>query len=174
MEGASSFTSISGTGLAGAGIIGLATSLVQGAITGPATVPGILLWLTALILAFSFSTGMTVLKARREGTRLWSASGRKLLYAFSPTMCVGGIITGYCLFTPATIPLPAFWLCLYGAAIMTAGAYSVAPVRLMGAAFILLGIITLFTPAASTLMLGIGFGGFHLLSGFIIWKHHGG
>ncbi len=171
MEGASSFTSISGIGLVGVGLIGLITCLVQASISETLSIP---LWLGALALSFTFSTAMTMNKAKDQGTSLWSAGGKKLLYAFAPAMFVGGIVTLYFLVNPIDAPLPAFWLALYGSAIMTAGAYSIALIRIMGAVFILLGGITFFSPVPENLMMGLGFGGFHFITGIVIWKFHGG
>lgn len=175
MEGASAFTAISGLGLVGAGCLGLVASLAQGLVTEPGTRGEILLWLATLAIAFGFSTWMTSRKARRENTSIWSANGKKLLYAFTPTMFVGGLITLYCLINlPAGFALPAFWLSLYGAAIMTASAYSAIPIRVMGAAFIALGMTAFFSPVPGWLLMATGFGGLHIITGLKIWRHHGG
>ena len=71
--------------------------------------------------------------------------------------------------------MPGAWLLLYGTGVVTGGAYSVRPVPLMGAAFMGLGTIAFFTPAAwGNAFMAAGFGGLHILFGIVIWRKHGG
>lgn len=175
IEGAASFTSISGIGLIFTGLIGLIAAWLDLTTNqSPAAAPSLTIWMTALIIAVSGSTACTLLKARKQGTTLLSASGRKLLYAFTPTMLVGGIITYFIAAAELASLLPGIWLSLYGAAVMTAGAHSVAMIKAVGACFILLGVTAFMAPAYSALILALGFGGLHLSAGYLIWKYYGG
>ena len=171
MESASAFTSISGKGLVFTGLTGLLAAWLE--LTANQS-PSLSIWLTALVIAVLGSTSLTLWKAHRQGTTLLSASGRKLLYAFSPTMLVGGIVTYFLAGAELTELLPGIWLSLYGAAVMTAGAHSIAMIKLVGACFIVLGIAAFALPSYSTLTLALGFGGLHLAAGYLIWRHHGG
>lgn len=171
IEGAAAFSSVSGLGLALAGGVGLATvwlNLTQ------SNVPLLTLWLPALVLAGGLSTSLTLLKARRQGASLWSASGRRLLFAFCPSMLVGGVITFALAAEGRQADLPSYWLSLYGSALMTAGAHSLRPLSLLGAAFLLLGIVNFLRPDLDWPLLALGFGGLHLLGGAWLWRHHGG
>ena len=103
-----------------------------------------------------------------------STTGKKILFAFLPTMAVGGVLT-LAFYQQGNISLlPGIWLSLYGAAVITAGVYSVAIIPIMGALFLLLGIAVLLTPLPVNLMLGIGMGGLHIIFGFFVWRDHGG
>ena len=77
--------------------------------------------------------------------------------------------------------LPGIWLCLYGAAVMTAGAYSVSLIPVMGALFLGLGaaVLLLIPPGPGmwfygSLVFGISMGVLHLLFGYWIWRDYGG
>ncbi len=172
MENATAFTGISGKGYVLAGLSAIAAAWIAAQQTLP------LLWLAVWLLEAAFACSVTLLlsagKARAQGKSLWSGSGRKLLFAFLPTMAVGAVVTLAFYLQGNTLLLPGLWLILYGAGVMTAGAHSIRPVPLMGFLFIMLGSAQLLVPATANLTLALGFGGLHLAFGILIWRQHGG
>ena len=172
MEKATAFTGISGKGYVLAGLSAIAAAWIAAQQTLP------LLWLAVWLLEAAFACSVTLLlsagKARAQSKSLWSGSGRKLLFAFLPTMAVGAVVTLAFYLQGNALLLPGLWLILYGAGVMTAGAHSIRPVPLMGFLFIMLGSAQLLVPATANLALALGFGGLHLAFGILIWRQHGG
>jgi hypothetical protein len=71
--------------------------------------------------------------------------------------------------------IPPTWLLLYGTGVLTGGAFSVAPMRVLGLTFMALGLAALVTPPSwGNVWLGVGFGGLQIAFGLFIAKRHGG
>lgn len=172
MEGSQSFTGVSGKGYV---IAGVTAAIAAWLAAGQANPAGwLLVWMLELAVAGLFAFGFTLSKAHRLGESLWSTTGKKLLLAFLPPMSVGAVFTLFLAGQEATEWLPGVWLCLYGVAIMSAGAYSVSVIPLMGLLFLLLGSATLLLNLPGDLLLGLGMGGVHTGFGLLIWRYHGG
>ena len=171
MEQAGVFTGISGLGYLLTGLTAMITAWIA-APYAPEMQANI--WMVELLIATSVASTFTVLKTRRQGRSIRLATTRKLLGAFLPAMIAGGLLTlaGY-VHTFHSL-LPGIWLTLYGAAVMTAGAWSVRVLPLMGALFMVIGSLALLLPDLGNTLRGIGFGCLHCVFGFIIWRRYGG
>ena len=171
MEQAAGATAVSGWGMVLAGVVALAAAAV--AATGRYGWVGP--WLAAAGAAPAVSLVAIVRKARRPSAAPVVGVARKLLLAFTPTMLAGAFLTVALLRVEARALLPALWLLLYGAAIMAAGAFSVRSVPVMGACFLMLGVIALVAPAGwGNALLALGFGGLHVVFGARIARKYGG
>ena len=179
MESSTSFTGVSGKGYVLAGLTAFAATWI--AARQQTTLDWLLVWMGELLVAATLAFGFTVRKARNQGESLWSTTGKKVLLAFFPPMAVGAMLTLFMLQQNTIEWLPGFWLCLYGTGVMSAGAYSVAVLPIMGGFFLLLGVaVLLFYPADPTVLvfgnsiLGMAMGGLHVVFGVIIWRGYGG
>ena len=173
MERAGPFTAVSGWGEVIIGVTAIGAALLAGA--QPTDGRWVAVWLAEAVVAGSISAWATSRKARAARVPMLSGPGQKLVMAFAPAVVVGAALTAAMTMHGLNAMLPAVWLLLYGAGVTAAGAYSVPIVPVMGAAFIATGLVALFTPAVwNTALLMAGFGGLHIVFGFLIARRHGG
>lgn len=171
--GAVGYTTFSGYGLM---LIGLG-ALISGTIAGrfPLGPMRTETWLVDACASLLIGTIAVTIKARRASQSLSAGPVRKFSVAFLPSILAGAALTIVLMQHGLWNWLPGVWLLLYGAALFSAGASSVALVPLTGAAFFVLGCCALWGSAdRGNGLMTLGFGGLHLLSGFLIVRRHGG
>jgi hypothetical protein len=178
MEGAASFTAVSGWGQCAIGLTALAAAYVaarQSRAEHIVTGGWIKVWLAAACVSLMISVGTMWFKARAAETQIMSRPGRKLLLNFAPPAVVGALLTLALARIGALELIPAVWLLLYGAGVVTGGAFSVQIVPVMGLCFMLAGTLALFSPVAWTnALMAVSFGGLHVVFGVLIARRHGG
>jgi hypothetical protein len=172
MERSSSFTAVSGWGqvLVGASAL-LATSLAR----RQSTQKWLLIWIVEAAVACTIAFISIYRKAHSKGLPLTSGPGKKFAVSFLPPALAGLVLT--IVLTKAGLFqfLPGTWLLLYGAGVVTGGAFSVAIVPVMGSCFMLAGAAAFVAPAAwGDGFMAAGFGGLHILFGTLIARKHGG
>jgi hypothetical protein len=183
MEGAASFTDVPGWGLVAIGVSAVGAAALAHA--QPTAFRWLAVWLAEAIVGAYLGTLLMFRKMRARGGPgpLVSVPARKFLFGFWPAVIAGAVLT-YALadrggmWLPASRApsvLPGLWLLLYGVGVVTAGAFSVRIVPIMGAGFMVLGAFSLLAPEIpGDLLLGVGFGGLQILFGAIIARRHGG
>jgi hypothetical protein len=173
MERAGAFTAISGWGEVAVGVTALAAAWLAARQASAST--WLSVWIVDAILSAAIAAWFSANKARAAKTPLLSEPGRKFVFSFSPTIFVGALLTVLMVQHDLVPRLPGVWLLLYGAAVITAGTFSVRIVPVMGAAFMVLGVAALFTPASwGNAFMAVGFGGLHIVFGTLIARRHGG
>lgn len=173
MESATAFTAVSGWGVVIVGMTALVTALA--ACRESAAGPWLLLWLGDAFLSFAIAGGAAVRKARASKLPLFAVPARRFALSFSPPMIVGALLTAVLWRAGLYAPIPGMWLLLYGTGIVTGGAFSVRIVPVMGLCFMAEGAAALFLPFAwRDWVMAAGFGGLHIVFGFIIARRYGG
>ena len=173
MERASAFTAVSGWGQVISGVTALAAAAVAAQQTS--AFGWLRVWLAEGIVAVVIGLLACTWKANRRGLPLFSGPARKVALGLAPPLVAGAFLTFVLFRAGLQAALPAAWLLLYGAGIMTGGAYSVSIVPVMGLCFMVVGSLAVLGPAAwGNSFLAAGFGGLHIIFGFLIARRHGG
>lgn len=172
MERATAFTAVPGWGGVLMGLTALGAALLAASQPDPAG--WLAVWIGEAVAAVLIGSVAMGLKARGAGSTVLSRPGRQFLLGSSPPIVVGGLLTLALAQAGLHSLLPGAWLLLYGAGVVTGGAYSVRVVPAMGLAFLALGAVALFVPAWGNLLLAVGFGGLHIGFGLLIARRYGG
>jgi hypothetical protein len=157
MENAASFTAVPGWGGVAMGVTAL---LAAGLAARQASQAAWLaVWGGAAVLASGLGALGIMWKARKFQTPVLSQPGRKFVLSLSPPILAGAVLT----------------VVVYGAGVVTGGAFSVKVVPVMGLCFMLTGVLALFCPPAwGNLLMASGFGGLHIIFGMLIAWRYGG
>ncbi len=132
-------------------------------------------WLTEGAFAIALGALSMKRKADSAGVPWLSAPARRFVLSFAPPLMVGALLTVVLYRAGLFSAIPGMWMLLYGTGVVTGGAFSVRVVPVMGMCFMLIGGLALFCPIEwGTASLAAGFGGLHLVFGFIIAKKYGG
>jgi len=173
MESSASFTSVPGLG----GVVVGLTGVLAGVLAGrPAFASHWLsIWVVAAIVAMIQGGLFMTKKARGQGVRLSRGVARRFFFSVTPPLVAASVLTVVLKDTSAAGVIPGLWLFLYGSGVVSGGTYSVRPVPIMGACFMVLGLVALLAPQSwANGLLTVGFGGLHILFGSIIARRYGG
>lgn len=173
MERAAEFTAVPGWGGVAMGLTAIAAAFAASRQATPRA--WLAVWLVEAFVAVAIAASTAATKAHRANAALFSGPGRRFLLSFAPPIAVGGLLTFALYNAGLRTALPGVWLLLYGAAIVTGGAFSVRVVPVMGLCLMALGSLALFGPAGfGDAFMAVGFGALQMGFGFWIAKHHGG
>jgi hypothetical protein len=173
MERSATFTAVPGWGGAAMGGTGIAAAIV-GALQ-PAGERWMAVWLAAALVACTIGVITMRRKADRVGVPMTGASGRRFAMSLAAPLVAGAALTGGLWAHDAWALMPPAWLLLYGAGVVTGGAFSVAPTRVLGLSVMVTGVAALVTPPSwGNFWLGLGFGALQVAFGIYIGVRHGG
>lgn len=170
MERASAFTSIPGAGGVVIGVSAIVTAVVAQHLRGSDWVEA---WLADAVFAAIVAFVLMARKASRAGVTLRSPAARRFFVSYFAPIAAAALMTVAIVRAEDYALLPPLWLLCYGASFIASGAFSIRVVPVMGVCFMTLGIAALFVPFG-TLLLAAGFGGLHIVFGFIIARNYGG
>lgn len=173
MESATSFTAVPGWGMVLLGVTALVAAFL--AHSARSEVIWVLLWLGEAMLAGLISLVAMVKKTGSLARLAASIPARKCALSLAPPLAAGAVLTVIMMDQRLYAVLPGMWLMLYGVAVITGGAFSVRVVPVMGICFALFGTVALALPASwANGVMAAGFGGLHVVFGWLIARRHGG
>jgi hypothetical protein len=173
MERSASFTAIPGWGQVILGATALAAAWLAARQLNSAA--WLKVWLAEAIVAALIAFLSMRWKANRRGLPLLSGPGRKVALGLFPPLTAGALLTFSFQRAGLESALAPAWLLLYGAGIISGGGYSVSIVPVMGLCFMATGALAIVAPAAwANWFLAAGFGGLHIIFGFLIARRYGG
>ena len=173
MERSTHFTAVPGYGGLLMGVTATVAAYI--AASQPSPREWMIVWLTEAFLAFAIGLLAMWQKSKIAGESLFSAPARKFAFSFVPPLIAGVALTfGLWKYGHFELMAPT-WMLLYGAAIVTGGAFSVKIVPVMGWLFMSAGFAAFLLPAAyGNFLMGASFGVTHIVFGAIIAKRYGG
>lgn len=175
MERATAFTSIPGWGGVAIGVSALVTSAIAEPMTAWNGRQWLAAWLVDAALAMVIGAVTMWMKGKRVGMPFTTTTARRFFISYFAPLIAGAILTFAVARGGVLQPLPSIWLLLYGAAFVSSGAFSVRVIQVMGICFMLLGAVAAFLPlSVGNILLGAGFGGLHIIFGWIIVRNYGG
>ena len=173
MERASAFTAVPGWGGVLMGLVAFAATAVS--VRTSTFDQWLQTWIGTAVVATLVGSAAIVNKARAARVPVHRGAGRRFVLSLLPALLAAGALTVALYPTPARALLPGLWMLLYGAGVVSGGSYSVRIVPVMGASFMILGAVTLFMPfETSRWLMGVGFGGIHVVFGWLIARRYGG
>lgn len=173
MERASAFTSIPGWGGVAVGLTAIAATAIAHPYAG--TRRWLLIWLGEAVVAGIIALATMIRKASRAHVSFNGGPARRFFISYFAPIVAGAALTWLLGYKGMYSVLPAAWLLLYGASFVSSGAFSIPVVPVMGFCYMLLGVAACFVPVpAANVLLGVGFGGLHVVFGFVIARRYGG
>jgi hypothetical protein len=172
MERAASFTAVPGWGGVAIGLTAVGAGVWS---VGQQPREQFFIWLGEAIFAILIAYIALRLKSRQLALSLQSRAARRALLSFMPPLLAGAVLSVILYQLNVFSVLPGLWLLLYGASVVTGGAFSVRIVPVMGLCFMILGAMALLAPVSwGNAFLISGFGGLHVAFGAVIARRHGG
>ena len=173
MERAGSFTAVPGWGGVLMGVSALLTAFISSQL--PSRDIWFAAWLGEAMFAFAIGAWAMVQKAKAVKAPLLYGPGRKFALSLCPAMIAGAVFSVVLYANDLFQLMPGTWLLLYGAAVVTGGAFSVRVVPIMGGCFMAIGVFALFAPfSLANLFMVLGFGILHIAFGVVIARRYGG
>ncbi len=188
MANSTSFTGVPGLGMIAMGLIALAGSYV--ATREDNYDRWLACWSVVALVGCSAGIVAMTVKAHVRKVSLWRGAGRRFLLNFTPAILAGALLSEAYYdgqierYEQGGAFLAGLWLLLYGAAVISGGAFSIRPVWIMGVCFMVAGAVTFLLPDVLLAMPGFvrpqdialaaSFGGLHIGFGAVIALRHGG
>lgn len=168
MESAASLAVPGSTGIA-SGIVGLLAAIVSSI---PALRPHwLIVWLLAAVVAAGLGTALLLRQPSLSSLTIGGAPIRRFAIGLLPSLFAGAVMTFVLWSNGMQRTIPGTWMLLYGCGLIAASAATARTIGILGGSFVATGLLALLLPEdLQILMLGAGFGGLHILFGYLMGR----
>ena len=129
------------------------------------------IWLCAALLGAVLGSVLILRESSLRDLRLVGTPLLKFALCLSPSLGAGLVMTAVHWAAGNLHAIPGTWLLLYGCALLTASTTTTRLIAALGALFALFGVAALLLPDSLQIpTLGAGFGGLHIIFGFLIGR----
>lgn len=173
MERPVRFTAVPGWGGVAMGMCALVAAPIAHRQSEPAR--WLAVWIVTAILAGTIGAWSLSRKARSAGASLVRGPGRRFVVALAPPVAAGAVLTAVFVRAELWDAIAGLWLVSYGVTVLTAGAFSVRSVPVMGTICFALGAASFLMPTSwNDAVMAVGFGGLHVGFGTYIARKYDG
>ena len=178
MEASSRYTNIPAGGYIAAGVLGILGALKTQTFLKQHPVPDVevlglweikplaLSWFLIFLLAVAIVVASSWVKARKHQVSAWNSLAARMFLSQIPLVIVAGVLTCAMGARGDYDLIPCMWLGIHGSILYSFSYFTGIEHKIEGSVFVLLGILAAFAPLnVQPLLLGLGFGGVHLLAG---------
>jgi hypothetical protein len=168
MESAASLSVPGSTGIA-SGIVGVVAAIVASV---PALRPHwLIIWLLAAALAAGVGGALLLRQPSLSSLTIGGAPIRRFAIGLLPSLFAGAVMTWALWANGGLHLIPGMWLLLYGCGLIAASAATARTIGILGATFAATGLLAFLLPQRlQLLMLGVGFGGLHIVFGYVMGR----
>jgi hypothetical protein len=164
MESAASLAVPGSTAIA-AGIVGVLATIVSSV---PALRPHwLIVWLVAAFVAAAVGGALLLRQPSLGSLTIGGAPIRRFAIGLLPSLFAGAVLTWVLWANAGERMIPGTWLLLYGCGLIAASAATARTIGILGGVFVASGLVALLLPQQWQIpMLGVGFGGLHIVCGY--------
>lgn len=168
MDSAASLAVPGSTGIA-SGIVGVTAAIVSSI---PALRPHwLVVWLLAAVVAAGVGGALLLRQPSLSSLTIGGAPIRRFAIGLLPSLFAGAVMTFVLWSSGMQWTIPGTWLLLYGCGLIAASAATARSIGILGGSFVATGLLALLLPQTlQILMLGAGFGGLHMLFGYLVGR----
>lgn len=168
MESAASLAVPGSTGIA-SGIVGVSAAIVSSV---PALQPHwLIVWLLAAVLAAGIGGALLLRQPSLRALTIGGAPIRRFAIGLLPSLFAGAVMTFVLWSSGMQRIIPGTWMLLYGCGLIAASAATARTIGILGGSFVAVGLLALLLPQSWQIaMLGVGFGGLHILFGYLMGR----
>jgi hypothetical protein len=172
MESAVALSVPGSTGIA-SGVAGLLATLVCSL---PTLRPHwLIIWLLAAVVAAGVGGALLLRQPSLSSLTIGGAPLRRFFIGLLPSLFAGAVMTWVLWINAGERMIPGTWLLLYGCGLVAASAATTRAIGILGVSFVATGLLALVLPQGWHIaLLGVGFGGLHIVFGYLMGrKGHG-